>query len=261
VTRAWIVSMMLLAGGVANAGPDSRPVAAPAPDGTGTTSQSAPADKRRIVGILEVRVEGLPDDVKQSFQRSIEDQFDTKQYWLMNRTLMKQRLIRSTKWTEGCVVGECLAEVRAQTGAELVLLAALTGAGTSFGYVVTLVRTDTGRVFQQVSDRCDVCTVSEAMGNATLATVGLLNNVPDKLPDEAAEQGVAIDVAVGKVTRELAARDQHTTRVGIVLTAVGLAAGIVGGVLYELNSKSSFAAPTVAGGGALALGGVVVLAF
>ena len=252
--------MMLLAGSVANAQPDSRPVAAPAPDGTGASSAPPVIDKRRLVGVLEVRVEGVPDEVKQSFQHSIEDQFDIKQYRLIGRALMKQKLIRSTKWTEGCVVGECLAEVRAQTGAELVLLAALTGAGTSFGYVVTLVRTDTGRVFQQVSDRCDVCTVSEAMGNATLATVGLLNNVPDKLPDEADEQGAAINVAVGKATRELAAHDQHTTRIGMVLTAVGLAALITGGVLYGLDSKS-IAAPTVAGGGALAMGGVVVLAF
>ena len=68
------------------------------------------------------------------------------------------------KWTEGCVVGACLSEVRAQTGAELVLLAALTGSGTSFGYVVTLVRTDTGRVLAQESDRCDVCTVRRGDG-------------------------------------------------------------------------------------------------
>ena len=49
-------------------------------------------------------------------------------------------MANSTKWTEGCVVGACLREVETQTGADLVLLAALTGAGTSFGYVVTLVR-------------------------------------------------------------------------------------------------------------------------
>ena len=253
--------MMLLAGGVANAAPDSRPAAAPAPDGTGVHRRPGPADNRRIVGILQVRVEGLPDDVKQSFQRSLEDQFDVKQYWLMNRTLMKQRLMHSTKWSDGCVVGPCLAEVRAQTGAELVLLATLTGSGTDFGYVITLVRTDTGRVLQQVSDRCDVCTVSEAMSNATLAMVGLLNSVPDKLPDEAAEQGAAIDVAVGRVQRELAAHDHHTTRLGIVLTAVGIAAVVAGGVLYEVQDKSTYAVPTAIGGGALALGGVVVLSF
>jgi hypothetical protein len=260
VTRAWIVSVLLLAGSVANAAPESRPMAAPPPDGAGV-HRPAPADNRRVVGILEVRVEGLPDDIKQSFQRSLEDQFDTKQYWLMSRTLMKQWMMRSAKWTDGCVVGPCLAEVRAQTGAELVLLAALTGAGTSFGYVITLVRTDTGHVLQQVADRCDVCTVSEAMNNAMLATVGLLNSVPDKLPDEAAEQGAAIDVAVGKVKRELAAHDQHTRRIGLALTAAGLAVAIVSTVVYESQNKPASALATAVGGGALAAGGIVVLTF
>lgn len=261
MNRAWLVSALLVLGSVASAAPEGRLVPPPAPDGTGARRRPAPADNRRIVGILEVRVEGLPDEVKESFQRDLEDQFDTKHYWLANRAYMKQRLLRSTKWTEGCVVGACLAEVRTQTGAELVLLAALTGAGTSFGYVVTLVRTDTGRVLQQDAERCDVCTVSEAIAKATLATVGLLNNVPDKLPDEAAEQGAAVDVAVGKVSRELAAHDRHTTRLGVVLTAIGVAIAAGGAVLYELDHRSRFAAPTAVGGGALAAGGLVVLTF
>lgn len=259
-----MVAVLLAEGvvGVASAAPESRPMPAPAPDGTGVRTRPAPADNRRIVGILEVRVEGLPEGVKANFQRGLEDQFDTKHYWLASREHMKKLLTRSTKWTEGCVVGGCLAEVRAQTGAELVLLAALTGSGTSFGYVVTLVRTDTGRVLQQDSERCDVCTVSEAMAKATLATVGLLNSVPDLLPDEAAAQGAAVDVGVGRVERQLAARDRHTTRLGIVLTAVGLATAVAGLVLYELDSQNaSYAVPTAVGGAALAAGGVVVLTF
>jgi hypothetical protein len=261
VTRAWIVPAMLLAAMAATAEADSRPMPAPPPDGAGVHPRPSPADNRRIVGILEVRVEGVSDDVKETFQRGLEDQFDTKHYWLASRSYMKQRLLPSTKWTDGCIVGACLAEVRARTGAELVLLAALTGSGTSFGYVITLVRTDTGRVLQQDSGRCDVCTLSEAMANAKLATVGLLNNVPDKLPDEAAEQGATVTAAVGKVKRELAAHDQHTTRIGIVLTAIGLAAVVTAGVLYQLDNKPTYAVPTAVGGGALAAGGVVVLTF
>ena len=44
----------------------------------------------------------------------------------------------------------------------------LTGSGTSFGYAVTVVRTDNGRVLAQESSRCDVCMVKEAMTEATL---------------------------------------------------------------------------------------------
>jgi hypothetical protein len=263
VNRAFLVSVLLAMGGVASAGPDSRPVAAPppAPDGVGMRSRAPVVDNRRIIGILDVRVEGIPEEVKDSFERGLEDQLGTKQYWIATRARMRQLLIRSTRWTEGCLVGACLAEVRARTGAELVVLAALTGAGTSFGYVVTLVRTDTGHIVSQESERCDVCTVSEAMTKATLSTIGLINILPDKLPDEAAEQTSVTDAAAGKIRRELAAHDQHTTRLGLALTGIGLAVAVTGAVLYSLDSKSDFGVPAAVGGSALAIGGVAVLTF
>jgi len=40
---------------------------------------------------------------------------------------MKAAMMRATRWTDGCFVGRCLAAMRAQSGAELILLAALTG--------------------------------------------------------------------------------------------------------------------------------------
>jgi hypothetical protein len=260
VIRAWLVSTALLVSGAAHAGPDARPAAAPPPDGTGQAMRPSAADKRRIVGILEVRVDGVPDDVKESFQRGIEEKFDAKRYWLTNRARMKQMMMGSTRWTEGCLVGQCLAEVRTQTGADLVLLAALTGAGTSFGYVVTLVRTDTGRVLRQSSERCDVCTVNEAMSRAMRATVDLLDKVPDKLPDEVAEQSATVQVAVSKVQEQLAARDRRNSRLGIALAVVGLAAAVGGGVLYAQNEET-YAAMIMAGGGAALASGVVVLTF
>jgi hypothetical protein len=232
----------------------------PAPDGTDEPVQPETGDKRRIIGVLEVRVDGVPDEVKESFQRRLDEQLDTKHYWLASRARMKQMMLRSTTWTEGCLVGPCITEVRTHTGADLVLLASLTGAGTTFGYVVTLVRTDTGRVLQQHSERCDVCTVNEALDKATLATVALLNNVPDTLPDEAAAQTATLDLAVGRVKQELTARDRRITRVGVSLTAVGLAALVGGLVLYGLDDHR-YGLATAIGGGALAAGGVIVLAF
>ncbi len=252
--------------GGAHAGPDKHtpapaPTPPPAPDGAGGRSQPKPADDRRIVGILDIRVDGVPDEVKESFQGALEQQLDSKHYWLAGRSRIKQMMMSSTKWTEGCLVGACLGEIRAQTGAELVLLAALTGSGTSFGYVVTLVRTDTGRVLQQESDRCDVCTVNEAVTKATLATIGLLNNVPEKLPDEAAEQGASVDVAVGRVQTELVAHQKHTSRVGIVLTVLGLVAAATGITLYVTQSRPDWAFATAIGGGGMTASGVVVLTF
>jgi hypothetical protein len=266
VIRPWLVSIALLASGVAHAGPEvrdareARPAAAPPPDGPGVLAQPALVDKRRIIGILEVRVDGVPEDIRESFQKGIEEKFDATRYRLANRARVKQMMMGSTRWTEGCVVGQCLAEVRTQTGADLVLLAALTGAGTSFGYVVTLVRTDTGRVLRQSTERCDVCTVNEAMSRAMRATVDLLDSVPDKLPDEAAEQTANLDRAVGAVKQEVAARDQRNSRLGIALAVVGLVAAVGGGALYSQDHET-YAAMIMGGGGAALASGVVVLTF
>lgn len=266
MSRAWLVSVLLLVGGVASAGPatgrDERPAAAPPPDGTGARSRPAAPDPRRMIAILEVRVQGLSDEVRASFQRQLEEQIDTKRFRLTEPPYLKKALSQSTKWTEGCLVGRCLTEIRTQSGTDFVLLAALTGSGTSFGYVITLVRTDTGHVVDQEADRCDVCTVSEAIREAMLAEVRLLSNVPDRLPDEAAERAAAIQRAADDTRHELAMRDRHTSRLGVALVTVGLAGAVVGGALYLLDdSRPSYALATAAGGAALGAGGIVVLAF
>jgi hypothetical protein len=221
----------------------------------------AAADNRRIVGVLEVRVEGVPDEVKEMFQHRLEEQLDTKHYWLASRARMKKMMQRSTTWTEGCVVGPCLIEARRFTGAELVLLASLTGSGTSFGYVVTLVRTDSGRILQQRTEHCDVCTVNEALDKSIQATIALLNNVPVKLPDEAAEHAATIDLAVGQVQQRMVDHDRHTAHLGLALTVVGLAAAVGGLMLYQLDGKPTYAVATATAGGALAAGGLTVLTF
>jgi hypothetical protein len=267
VIRLGLASVLLLVAGAASASPGGsargeRPAAAPAPDSAAVRSRPGLDDRRRMVTLLDVRIEGLPDDVKDSFRHQLEEQIDTKRYRLAEREYMRQMLQRSTKWTDGCLVGNCLGMIRKESGAELVLLAALSGSGTSFGYVVTLVRTDTGHVVDQESDRCDVCRVNEVIRGATLAAVDLLNKAPDQLPDEAAEQAARVDRAVGALQGELAERDHHTSRIGIALLAVGLVGAITGGALYLLDdSRPSYALGTATGGLAMATGGVVVLTF
>jgi hypothetical protein len=275
VSRIWLASVLWLVAGVASASPagpgaaspggagrDEHPAAAPPPDGTGARSRPLPADRRRTVTLLDVRVEGLSEDVKDSFRRQLEEQIDTKRYWLADREFMRSMMLRSTKWTDGCVVGRCLGAIRAQSGAELVLLAALSGSGTSFGYVVTLIRADTGHVVDQESDRCDVCRVNEVIRGATLAAVDLLNKAPDQLPDEAAEQAAKVDRAIGTLQGQVAERDHHATRIGIALLAVGLVGAVTGGALYLLDdSRPSYALATATGGLAMATSGVVVLTF
>ncbi|MDX2088372.1 MAG: hypothetical protein SFX73_11005 [Kofleriaceae bacterium] len=220
----------------------------------------APEPSRRMVAVLDVRVEGVSEDVARQFEKDLEDQLDTKAYWLANTAQVRERLRFSTRWTEGCIVGTCLSELRTQTSAELVLLAALKGEGTSYGYVVTLVRTDNGRVLSQESGRCDVCTAREAMREATLATINLLNAVPEKLPDEVAERGAEIDMAVGKLVRRINADERRQKRWGLGMLATGLTIAAAGVAAYVVTDKAETLAAVGAGGG-LAVGGVFVLSF
>jgi hypothetical protein len=227
----------------------------------GDPAQAVAGDKRRIVGILEVRVEGVPKQIKRQFQVELEKQLDSREYWLAPQQRIREMLANSPKWTEGCVVGLCLNELRTVTGAELVLLASISGSGTSFGYVVTLVRTDTGRMLAQEASRCEVCTVKEVLASATLAAVKLLTAVPDKLPDEAAETSAALDVATRDLRADAEATNRHHRRIGIALTLAGVVAAGAGMTLYLATDRPSYALGLAGLGGGIALGGVAVLTF
>ena len=238
-------------------------VACAQPRETATAAARRHDDKRRIVGILDVRVEGVPKEIARSSRATSRSSSTAASTGSRRSARMREMMANSTKWTEGCVVGSCLAEVSAQTGAELVLLAAITGSGTSFGYVVTLVRTDTGRMLAQEAQRCDVCTVNEALASATLAAVKLLTAVPDKLPDEAAEASAAVDVATGKLAAPSRSRaERHNRKLGIALTLVGVVAAGAGMTLYFSPPIAPPTRSAIAGLGAgTALGGVAVLTF
>lgn len=219
-----------------------------------------PGGNRRIIGILEI--DAPAPEVAAAFETQLQAKLDIKRFWIAPRAKMRERLANSTKWVEGCVVGLCLNEAKVQTGAELIVIAALTGSGTSFGYAVTLVRTDTGRVLSQKADRCDVCTMSEAMTAATAATIKLLDDVPNQLPDEAAEAGAAVDVAVATAKKQHTHERRQLRATGIVMTAIGLGFVAAGTAAYLLQDSRPAYGVTAAGAGAgLAVGGVVVLSF
>jgi hypothetical protein len=257
------ILLLVCAASIAHANPGSSKRSASA-EASETTSHSArpdPDDKRRIVGILDVRVEGVPKEIQRQFQSDLENQLDSREYWLAGEQRMRELMANSTKWTEGCFVGKCLTEVKTQTGADLVLLASITGAGTSFGYVVTLMRTDTGNVLAQEASRCEVCTVNEVLASATLAAVKLLTAVPDKLPDAAAEESAALDLATSKLRAKVKHANSHSRTLGIALTLAGVVAAGAGMTAYLAMDKPTSALASAGVGAGLALGGVVVLTF
>lgn len=251
----------LCATGVAGPGknPPKKEPAKPAP-APPVVDQEPPAtpfpetnDPRRIVGILDVRVDGAPPEVGVQFQRDLEEEVDARRYFLATRARMHDRMTSSTKWTEGCVVGDCLREVKVQTNADIVLLASLSGSGTSYGWVVTLVGTERGKVVGQTSERCDVCTVGEALSAATRATLTLLDHVPANLKGEPVV--VAKPIEPPPPVRE----DHHLA--GTVLTAAGAALAIAGAVYYFTQSHDTNGLVLAGAGGGLLVGGVVTLTF
>jgi len=227
----------------------------------GSAAAQGVGDKRRIVGILDVRVDGVPKEIARQFQVDLEKQLDSKAYWLAPQQRMRELMSNSTKWTEGCFVGPCLAEVRTQTGADVVLLASISGSGTSFGYVVTLMRTDTGRFVAQETSRCEVCTVNEALTSATLAALKLLTSVPSTLADEE----VAAGAEVVRLRQGLVAEHDKTKRrhriVGIALTLTGIAIAGAGMTAYFVKDRADGGLGAAGVGLGVAGAGVVTLTF
>jgi len=257
VRRALVAAAVVLAAHAADAAPDAKKTS-PTTDAGGLKGD--PGD-RRIVGILDVRVEGLAPDVAAQFEKKLEQQIDTKRFWLATRARMKQSMANSTRWTEGCVIGTCLREVRAQTHAELVLIAALSGSGTSFGFVVTLVRTDTGRVLAQEAGRCDVCTIAEAMNQGAVATVRILRDIPAMLPNDDAVKAAQVDLAIAPFRTKLDDVDHRWARLGTTMAIVGVIATGAGLALYFINDHADYGLGIAGVGAGLTIGGVVVLTF
>lgn len=265
VAALW--TLAALSSSTALAGPGSK--TAPKKDPPKQAVPAAPAepparpfpsatDHRRIIGILDVRIDGAPPEVGAQFQRDLEAQVDNEHYFLAPRMRMHDRMTNSTKWTEGCVIGGCLREVKTETGADIVLLAALTGSGTSFGWVVTLVGTNKGVVVGQESQRCDVCTVSEALNAATVATVKLLNNIPEVLDGEAKPIGPPPT----QVLADQISAINHTQKVaGTSLVVAGLAIAAGGAAFYFANHHDKNGLAIAGVGGGVLVGGVITLAF
>jgi hypothetical protein len=279
-TLTTAIALLALAYGIASGGPGGRkvppkkdppvdktppPPPAPPPEPEPPPRPlPKPGEKVRIVAVLDVHVgEGVAPEIEKQFQKDLDKKLDSNKYWLAPRWRVRDLMANSSKWVDGCLLGTCLHEVKVQTGADIVLLASLTGSGTSFASVITLVRTDNGRALTQMVERCDVCTVNEQLGAAIAAAVKLLQEVPDKLPDEVAAQTEALEAI--KVPYEQKVKtledQQHHHGAGMTMTITGVVAAAVGSALYFAENHPSYGLATAAAGGALAVGGVVVLSF
>ncbi len=257
------LALLVMLAGTALAGP-SRPKQPPPPAPAPAAEPPQPTmpganDPRKIIGILDVRIDGAPPEIGAQFQKDLDAQVDPKHYFLAPRVLTHEIMANSTRWTEGCVVGPCLQELRRQTRAAIVLLASLTGSGTSFGWVITLVRTDSGNVLSQRAERCDVCTVDEALRNATRAAVDLLSAIPETLPDEHPKP---LPEPPAEASDDRIAALHHARKVTAVgVLVAGIVAAAAGTAVYYAENHSTAGLAIAGAGAGLLVGGIVTLTF
>ncbi|HEY1551997.1 MAG TPA: hypothetical protein VGG28_29425 [Kofleriaceae bacterium] len=253
-------------GTAAHAGPANKrpapppvPASQPAPPPEPPT-QPLPAanDPRMIIAVLDVRIDGTPPDVGTQFQKALDAQVDPKHFFVARRSQIHEIMASSTRWTDGCDVGPCLQELRNRTRASIALLASLTGSGTSFAWVITLARTDSGNVVAQRAERCDVCTVDEALRNATRAAVDLLSAVPEPLPDE--HPAPARD-DTQPLEAKLAAMHHARSVTGIGLLVAGVAAAAAGTAVYYAENHSNVGLGVGGIGAGLLVGSLVTFTF
>lgn len=250
---AWLTLAAMIAASAPVARADSAPPASAVKDAK---------PRKIIIGILDVRVDGMPTEVATRFEAKLTEQLDTGHYWLATRERMRELLAGSPDWIEGCVAGPCLSVVKTQTGAERVVSVYLHGKGTSFGSVVTLFRTDTGAVMKQHAEHCDACTVNEAVDQSILATIGLVALAPDELPDDVRDSESRVAAAIAPVQAEQRRQARGQRRVGIVLTVLGVAAAATGLILHRQTTNHRELAFGLIGGGAGATAsGLLVLTF
>lgn len=207
--------------------------------------------QKKIVGILDIRVDGVSPTAAEKFEASIEEGLTSSEYWVATRKRMREMLVASN-WSEGCSFGPCLLEVKHQTGADLVVVAFFQGQGSSYRFVVSLLETSTGTVREQVSDRCEACTLTEALDSAALATIGLVHGATGQAGPVAARPGLASPPPRGGTAR----RDARRTALVLIGTAA-LAGGA--GLYFSQVDRQSLQYASYGAAGAFAVAGVLVL--
>lgn len=210
-----------------------------------------------VIGLLDVSGTDVDDAVLEKFTQAVEDGLaGNDELTAASQARMREALERS-QWNRDCLVGPCLDEVRAQTGADMVAIAALTAVGQSYRYTITMLDTRTGHVLSQVSEDCVACTVEDVMSQVTMATIALVNGAGDtRTPD--ALTPVAPLARVQALERRVVGHKRTIRRGGLLLIGAGLlTAGAA--AYYVTNDRDDVGYPLGGLAGGLAASGAVVL--
>ncbi|KAB2904931.1 MAG: hypothetical protein F9K40_06815, partial [Kofleriaceae bacterium] len=128
-----------------------------------------------LIGLLDVRVEGVSDTAAEVFTRQIEESLGIAGLQVAPRARLRE-FLAGTSWNAACLFGACLKELKTHAGVGQVIEATLVSIGPSYHYTITLLDTETGAIIRQTSRKCDVCTTDEAFADAALEVVALVTN-------------------------------------------------------------------------------------
>lgn len=236
-----------------------------AKDGTADPKQADNADepddpsplKREgeIVGLLQVTTQGVTEEAKEGFISSVENSLNLAGFRVVESKTLREYLADSA-YVPGCTFGPCLKSVYAKTKVRLVVVARISGVGTSYSFVISLLDTQTGELNSQNAENCLGCTVDEALMQASNLVIGAVTGSGGaKVADRPAPMVPA------PVPEDNPKARKASAKVGWVLFGLGVAAGAAGGYLLSSDDHDKMGYAAVAGGSAFAVSGLTVYLF
>jgi hypothetical protein len=228
--RALVVAMLVLAG-----------VATP-----------ARADDD-LIGLLDVRVEGVSDAAAEVFAKQIEESLGIAGLKVASRARLRE-FLAGTPWNAACLVGDCLKELETHAGVGQVIEAALVSIGPSYHYTITLFDTASGAIVRQTSRKCDVCTTDEAFADAALEVVALVTNPSG---DGVGVKSTAVRPRPPDPASTVKGR-RSTRRAAVALLGAAVLAG-AGGAYLLSRDEDRLGSALAGGAGAFAVAGVTCL--
>jgi hypothetical protein len=208
----------------------------------------------QIVGLLDVRGDGVSNVVLATFSEAVEEGLAGADDFQPASKVRMHEMLAASSWSSGCIVGPCLAEVRAQTDAGYVVIAGVTGSGESYRFTVTLIETGKGQVVDQRSESCPACTVEDLSSAATLATIELINSVDVTAVTDDSARAAENVVLRGRVHRHA----RLVRRAGVLVLGLGLLTA-AGAAYFVHKDDLDVGYPLLGATAGLAVSGAVML--
>jgi hypothetical protein len=225
--------------------------------GAAVAPAQAQAQQYDIVGILALEADGVSQTAAAKLEAGIEEGIAGTSGDEHPRVATRQRLnemLAHSKFDPGCRFGPCLEEIYKNTKVRMVLVGRIASSGPSYNFLVSMMDTRTGLLMSQVSTRCAVCTLDEAIASATLATIELITQAESGDQDPAAVTASSL-----KATAELASERKRTAagrratrRTAFFFLSAALLAGGAG-AYFTATDDGDVGYPLLAASGAFAV--------